>query len=992
MYSRSGRGFSKPLPGAQLNWAHPDTRGLIGFWLFNEGAGNAVRDLAQYGNGKLVGGAKWGGGPGGNCLNLVSANSQYVRIPVNAAHPFTNAKQFTLEIRFKINSNRNYNALITKTNGNTAAPFDMYIDASGTLNCIMVSGAGGGFATSGFLPNVWYTVTFSWDGIYSLCHLSINGRRLAESATGAANLGGGDNTAKDIIIGSRDDTATLLDGSIDYVKIWQKVFSASDVQEMYADPYRSILPASFRLFGAPSGALGIPTGPTSRAVYAPVVTGGANSLFVLSIPQYRAVYSPVVTGPITMPAGPSNQVVYAPTVTVNQTIALSGTVSVRSVYSPTVANIQTIAPGTVAGLRAVYAPVVTGGPQYISLQTVPGKRAVYTPTITGGTQGLYLFLSGVDRTQYLSLVEGTAQIQGQTIGRWQMTFDLFDATGTFAPVLGQTVVCLDFGNRAFAGCITEIVNDRALSTTQAVTYHCTAVDKSGICDHRVVPGITFKAGEDVASVILRIVANYLTGEGITTQGVPQDGSLGTLTADLSFNFPTATKAFDQIAQLTGTVWWIDPFGILNFSSFSALPAAPFSLGEATQNWRGQQDGRGIQVAQTTVDYYNKLYAVSNLNIVPGSGSGGGGGAGQTGYTETFTMTAGTPGVTSTSVSGVPNGILMSTAIGSVISITVDGHAQTVYDEINNYHGQTRTGSNDYLWFFAQGDNQIDWTFGPPAGATVVVQYVPYQATNTSLAQYGTAITPLDPFGAPLGTCGSGVYEGVVQVDDISSQADLDAIASAELARIGGVPTTVKYQTDYPGLKPGQKQHIDIPLSGIASKDLLITQVTFTLLGADLGHGTMFRCDVQGTTNLDPGNWLKWFERLVGRTANALPILQYEDATFVLGAGSSLAGGLSLTNPYIVSRTGLMIEVVIAAAVPPVDETLVLQLTDNGTIIATITMPPATVANQLITLDVPKSNQLYLYKGDVLNVNASYQVTGLNPTPAQSLTLKARWAM
>ncbi len=381
--------------------------------------------------------------------------------------------------------------------------------------------------------------------------------------------------------------------------------------------------------------------------------------------------------------------------------------------------------------------------------------------------------------------------------------------------------------------------------------------------------------------------------------------------------------------------------------------------------------------------------MSNLNILPGSGSGGGGGAGS-GYTETFTFTTGDPGiVTQPGPGGAPLavGLRVSVSIGSILSMTVNGDAQTTYDFLQSYTGQTRSGSTDYLWWFADGNNQLSWTYPPPAGATIVVQYVPASATNTSLAQYGTALAPLDPMGAPLGTCGSGLYEGVLQVQNISSQTDLNAIAAAELARIGGVPTIVDYETDYPGLRPGQLQSINIPNSGIPAAQLLITKVSGVYIPPGLANGGSFRWQVQATSNLDPGNWIKWYERLVARTGNPLPILQYEEATFVLGAGASLSSGVSTTNPYIVGRTGLMVQFLLAASAPPADETLVLAVTRGGVAIATLTMPATTAANQLITVPVPAANQLYLFAGDVLNCNVSYSVTGPNPTPASGVTLK-----
>jgi hypothetical protein len=150
--------------------------------------------------------------------------------------------------------------------------------------------------------------------------------------------------------------------------------------------------------------------------------------------------------------------------------------------------------------------------------------------------------------------------------------------------------------------------------------------------------------------------------------------------------------------------------------------------------------------------------------------------------------------------------------------------------------------------------------------------------------------------------------------------------------------------------------------------------------------------VQATTILDPGNETKWYERLVARTVNPLPILQYETAIFVLGPGSSVSSANAATNPYMVQRTGLLVEILLAAANPPVDETLVLEITDNNGVIATVSMDPSTAVNQVLITPVPASKQLYVFNHDVLNVNVSYLVTGPNPTPAGNVTLSIRWGM
>lgn len=1004
--------------------------------------------------------------------------------------------------------------------------------------------------------------------------------------------------------------------------------------------------------------------------------------------------------------------------------------------------------------------------QYINVQSIASGFRSFVPAVTGGAvSGLLMFIGGVDRSKYISWAGGgthttslmgssalssatsgtptaAVTIQSQTIGRWSMNFDLQVGDSSFTPETGDTVLFLDQGARIFAGCITEVITERHDWTQESIVYHCVATDKAGICDHRRIVGKTYLAGQDVASVILDIVTNFLNGEGITTGGVPQDGTLGVLAADLKWNFPTVTQAFDTIGTISGTVWWIDEYFILHFSALANLPAAPFSLTETSYNWRN------LKVTKTTSNYYNRLYAVTNLNIVPGGGTGGpntifGHGSAyrldgthhpivNTAFTEPFapfrvgdalyvwsadpitgngkvyksttggrswfeqdvaheptnadtawfhgstivmattdeitspwtrklvnfdcltntwgstygsTQSMGSDGIinsvrvrsngnvvivfptvvagnkklnyaeysgswsaaaivnslTATYIdftvildtkdglsfvynkarddatyvrrlssanvlgsetrvdtaisdtiytfgygcifggniyipyyfdgsvypqiligtpfdapvwskqivdptktggavvfvnatvinglltytfiqfgSGIPNllwqavynggwqpsvllydsnafpptgvprptngydmeglsatqdgiavgisvasspitelysintplgpagsnalteqvtftvgqpgvltvpdglggvkivGFQTSVGIGSVTSMTVNGFPQTVI-EFSNFTGQTAATPTDYLWFFGQGDNELFPTTIPPAGSIIVVTYVPFVSTNASAAQFGTALAP-----NAGGTCGSGVYEGVVQVQNISSQSSLNAIAAAELKKLGGLPTVIDFQTFTPGLKPGQLLHVDVPLSNVPSIDLLVTQVNGVFVPPTLHLGGSFDWTVQARSNLDPGNAAKWFENLIARTNNPLPVLQYEAAPFIL----------SQAQPVIVTRTGLLVECLLVAATPPVNQTLNVTLVRNGVAIsATLTlMPPTTLANQVLNTQIANSLGIYLIKDDVLTINTSYTAIGGGPVAASGVSFVSRWAM
>lgn len=659
-----------------------------------------------------------------------------------------------------------------------------------------------------------------------------------------------------------------------------------------------------------------------------------------------------------------------------------------------------------------------GETQYLNFAAIPSNESFPTPTFTGGVQSLQLFIAGVLIPLFNPAGAGSGasacSVISQTIGRSTATLDIWVSDGSYFPVVGQTVLITELGITLFAGCIDTIVAEREIGTVSGLTFHVTALDKSSICDRRVVTAATYAAGTDAASVIQQITDSFLNGEGINTNGVPTDGSLGTLTSDLVFNYNTVTDAFNQIQTLAGAVWWIDQYGTLFFSTESNLPLAPFQLNESTTNVSPGGGSSGAATVTTTLSgagsvsgYRNKQYVVTNLNILPGSGSGGGASPGQ-GVTETFTFSNGSPGVSSDyNPSGVLVPIFIDTSlpIATVLSITVNGVDQSFY-EITQSTGQQYLGGTDYVWYYAStntfagqgGSNQYATAQGVlaiPSGATVVITYVPGTNTSSSAAQVGTALVPIGATGGTFGTCGSGIFEAVLQVKNISNQDDLNAIAAAELAKSGGIPQILDVYTNKPSLFVGQMVEalfpkLGMPGTGSTPVSLLITKVSGTASARPLNYGSFFTWRIEAVTNLDPGNWITYFTNMIQRSANALPVLQAEVKTWVLAPSGSLAAGVVTTNPQYMALTGRAVEVYGGAGSPPTGQDLQITITDvtQGYIIGQFVIPAGSTAQVTTTID-PALN-LYGYAKDTLTVTATYINVGGSPVAAANVTVCARF--
>lgn len=730
--------------------------------------------------------------------------------------------------------------------------------------------------------------------------------------------------------------------------------------------------------------------------------GGARTVGAGGIASRLAFGVPSLSGGAILPTGiPSRLAVGTPFINQQEKILPSGIASGLVIGVPRVAHSATIAPGGIASALAIGVPTLVGTHRYISMLGIPSGLQIGTPKIVGGTGALYLFIGGIERTSLLNITgAGTnlaaTTLQSNAIGRATLTFDIATFDQTFKPTAGQTVRLLENGLTLFAGCIDTVVKDWEAGTTQMVVYHITALDKSTICSRRVATAPVYDVGSDVVGVIQNVVQNFLNGEGITTNLLPPAGDLGTLTAPLTPGYIAVSDLFNQIATISGTVWWIDVNGALNFSTEANLPVAPFALTATSGDFRKVSASVSLSGAGATQGYRNKQYVVTNLNVLPGSGTGGSGGSGgPTGVTENYVWHPGNPGYIV-----YPNGstqLQVSLPIQSVISMTINGHVQTVMN-FNDISGPLSSGPFDNGWFYVPGYPQLSWTFGPPVDmGAIIIEYIPGNPqSNQASVQAGTALSPTDPFGSTFGNCGSGVFEAIQQVNNISSQADLNALATAILNRSGGVPTIVQFETDKAGLQVGQILSVNIPILDLtvamAPVYLLITQVNAVAENSPLQYGSRFHWSVIATSNLDPGNWINYYQNLLLRSAHPLPVLQYENTQVILAPSGSLAAGTVVTNPIYFARTGALVEIFGGFGVPPVDQDLEITVNDLslGLFLGKITIPAGSFAQ--ITYTPPAGSTIYTFDKDTVQVIVKYIVKGPNPIPASNGTLWIRRAM
>jgi len=96
----------KPPLGVQLIPGHPMNRGLVGWWLMNEGTGGTIYDLRGNGNyGTLEGDTHWVSGQHGPCLSF-DGGGDYVDVTSSSLLSLPQTFNFTLTFWFNAYNNQ----------------------------------------------------------------------------------------------------------------------------------------------------------------------------------------------------------------------------------------------------------------------------------------------------------------------------------------------------------------------------------------------------------------------------------------------------------------------------------------------------------------------------------------------------------------------------------------------------------------------------------------------------------------------------------------------------------------------------------------------------------------------------------------------------------------------------------------------------------------------------------------------------------------------
>jgi len=253
-YSRH-RGISKPLPGCFVDWAHPLSLSLAGYWLLNEGGGTLLNDAAKQSDMVLENAAgsnpTWIGSPNGGALSLLETNKGYAKSTSSTIRSIS--PPFSVVTRLLRGSSVSdvVNILSHDSGINDGWRISAFGPGFGDALYLTFGGVGDYNLTTGIPRD-------SWVNLAICCNLSV--------VTGYV-----DSTVSSVAVGSMVGAPNRLtlgsgffnqywDGGIAYASVYRRELSRSEVSSLFDDPFSYILSPSYRRYFIPAagGGLSIP--------------------------------------------------------------------------------------------------------------------------------------------------------------------------------------------------------------------------------------------------------------------------------------------------------------------------------------------------------------------------------------------------------------------------------------------------------------------------------------------------------------------------------------------------------------------------------------------------------------------------------------------------------------------------------------------------------------------------------------------------------------
>ena len=228
----------KPKPGVMIDPLHPLSKGLVGFWLFNEGSGSKCYDISGCGNHGTL-----------KNMSTNSEDSGWCSSNFGGGLCFDGTDDY-VDLG-DTNDFDNPNTTVSAWVKSTSSAADMRIVVSGSeytnqwhlimhQGHIVMTRSTESFdyfdTVDTFNDGVWHHIV----GIRSPIkeNIKVYVDSVEQTDGGVATAYSLDGNPK---IGAKNSTSYFFDGSIDFICIYNRALSAEEVKMLYHDPFCNLL-------------------------------------------------------------------------------------------------------------------------------------------------------------------------------------------------------------------------------------------------------------------------------------------------------------------------------------------------------------------------------------------------------------------------------------------------------------------------------------------------------------------------------------------------------------------------------------------------------------------------------------------------------------------------------------------------------------------------------------------------------------------------------
>lgn len=237
--------------GQQINPNSPQAQGLVGMWALNDGGGTIARSCCGRLNGTLINGPTWGVGKFGVALSFNNPSGQYIAVANNSV--LNPTAQITMSVFVKFTTTSVLGVLGkwgSDGTGDANQSYSIYINGgkigttfnatNATDNVLLTNGT--------YNDGKWHHVvaTATASGTNNI-KIYIDGVLENQSTSSGTLL---KTTTDRLLIGATSIASGnyYFTGSLSDVRIYDRALSASEVQDLYANPNGIYIPRKIQFF------------------------------------------------------------------------------------------------------------------------------------------------------------------------------------------------------------------------------------------------------------------------------------------------------------------------------------------------------------------------------------------------------------------------------------------------------------------------------------------------------------------------------------------------------------------------------------------------------------------------------------------------------------------------------------------------------------------------------------------------------------------------